>query len=100
MAKFLVLYRAPTSAREQMAGATPEQAQAGMDAWTAWSGKAGSAIVDYRAPLGDGQVIGSGTAHGELAGYSIHDGGSHHDLTHLLDEPPHRHNPGGSSGTR
>jgi hypothetical protein len=33
MKKFLVLYRAPISAREQMAKATPEQAKAGMDAW-------------------------------------------------------------------
>jgi hypothetical protein len=37
MKKFLVLYRAPISAREQMAKATPEQAKAGMDAWMGWA---------------------------------------------------------------
>jgi hypothetical protein len=57
--KFLVLYRSPVSAREQMASATPEQAQAGMEAWQAWGEKAGAAIVDFGAPLdGDGDVTG------------------------------------------
>jgi hypothetical protein len=37
MSKFLVLYRSSVSAREQMANATPEQAQAGMQAWQAWA---------------------------------------------------------------
>ena len=100
MAKFLVLYRAPTSAREQMAGATPEQAQAGMDAWMAWSTKAGSGIVDFGAPLGDGQVIGSGTPHGDLAGYSILEGGSQDDVMKLLEDHPHMHTPGGSIEVR
>jgi hypothetical protein len=38
MAKFMVLYRAPVSPQEQMASASPEQAQAGMEAWMAWAG--------------------------------------------------------------
>ena len=37
MSKFMVLYRAPLSAREQMASATPEQMQAGLEAWQAWA---------------------------------------------------------------
>ena len=41
MTKYLLLYRSPVSAADQMSGATPEQAQAGMDAWTVWGGKAG-----------------------------------------------------------
>jgi hypothetical protein len=48
--KFLVLYRSPVPAREQMASATPEQAQAGMEAWQAWAQKAGSSIADLGAP--------------------------------------------------
>ena len=36
MKKFLVLYRSSVSAAEQMAAATPEQAQAGMDAGRRW----------------------------------------------------------------
>ena len=46
MAKFLVLYRSKVSAVEQMAQSTPEQAQAGMDAWTTWAEQAGDAVVD------------------------------------------------------
>lgn len=57
MPKYLLLYRSPTSAPEQMASATPEQAQAGMDAWQAWMTKAGDAIVDFGAPVqGEGDV--------------------------------------------
>ena len=51
MKKFLVLYRAPVSAADQMKNATPQQAKAGMDAWMAWAGKAGSSITDMGAPL-------------------------------------------------
>jgi hypothetical protein len=40
VARFLVLYHSSTSAREQMANATPEQAKAGMDAWMSWAGRA------------------------------------------------------------
>jgi hypothetical protein len=32
MSKFMILYRAPESVREQMANATPEQMQAGLEA--------------------------------------------------------------------
>lgn len=51
MPKFMILYRSPVTAAEQMASGSPEQAQAGMDAWMAWAGKAGAAIVDLGAPL-------------------------------------------------
>ncbi len=43
MTKYLLLYRAPVSAAEQMASSTPEAAQAGMEAWMAWGERAGSA---------------------------------------------------------
>lgn len=46
MTKFLVLYCSSTSAQEQMANATSEQMQAGMQEWMNWAGKAGSAVVD------------------------------------------------------
>lgn len=86
MPKYLVLYRSPTSAREQMAGATTEQAQAGMEAWQAWAAKAGPAIVDLGAPL-DGD---------DVTGFSILQADSRADLDSLLAEHPHRHIPGGS----
>lgn len=37
MQKFLVLYRSSVGAREQMAGASSEQAEAGMAAWQSWT---------------------------------------------------------------
>ena len=49
--KFMVLYNSSVSAREQMAGATPEQRQAGMEEWMAWAGRAASAIVDLGTPM-------------------------------------------------
>ena len=62
MNKYVVLYRASTSAADQMANATPEQMQAGMDAWMSWSQRAGSAIVDLGTPLGNGRHIADGGA--------------------------------------
>ena len=57
MTKYLVLYNAPTSAADQMAQASPEEAQAGMDAWMAWAKEAGDAVVDLGMPLGKGRHL-------------------------------------------
>ena len=54
----------------------PEQRQAGTELWQAWAAKAGSAIVDLGAPLGDGAIIGDGEAYKDLAGYSSLDADS------------------------
>ena len=51
MTKYLLLYRAPVSAAEQMASSTPEAAEAGMEAWMAWGERAGSAVVDMGSPV-------------------------------------------------
>jgi hypothetical protein len=96
MSKFLVLYRATTSAREQMAQAAPEKAKAGMDAWMAWAGKAGGAVVDLGAPLDDGAAVGSGKVDDEIAGFSILEAGSQADVVKLLEDHPHSHMSGGS----
>jgi hypothetical protein len=85
MSKFLVLYRSPVSARAQMANATPEQAQAGMQAWQAWAQKSESAIVDLGAPL-DGD--------GDVTGFSILQADSRASLGEVLGDHPHRHTPG------
>lgn len=82
MTNFLVLYRADTTAMEQMSNATPEQAQAGMQAWTAWFENAGPAVVDGGAPLsGDDRT---------LAGYSVLQAESRDALDAILDSHPHR----------
>jgi hypothetical protein len=90
MTKFMILYRSPVTAREQMASSTPEQGQAGMDAWTAWAGKAGDAIVDLGAPLADAAWVGPGSGDGlHVTGFSILQAESADELTAILDGHPH-----------
>ena len=90
MTKYLLLYRSPVSARDQMANATPEQAQAGMDAWMTWAGKAGSAILDMGAPTMSVATLGDGSADpGDVSGYSQMEAASLDELKGLLDGHPH-----------
>jgi hypothetical protein len=99
MSKFMVLYRSSTSARDQMANATPEQMQAGMEAWMAWAGKAGDAVVDLGAPLALATHVGPGSSvpgGEEISGYSILQADSAQALTAALDGHPHLQMPGNS----
>jgi hypothetical protein len=99
MKKFLVIYQSSVSAREQMSRATPEQAKAGMAAWMAWSQKAGTAIVNLGAPVGNPAKISGGTAadsKSEIGGFSILQAESRDALTALLKEHPHFMAPGAS----
>ena len=99
MTKFIVLYRSALSARDQMASATPEQAKAGMEAWMAWAGKAGDAIVDLGAPLEGAAQIGAGSTAGgqaQITGYSILQAESVDALASILDAHPHLQMPGSS----
>jgi hypothetical protein len=91
MKRFLILYMSPTSARDLMASATAEQAQAGMDDWMAWAKKAKTAIVDLGAPLAD-----VGGVRGNVTGFSILQAGSAKDIEELLKEHPHRKLPAAS----
>ena len=52
MAKYLVLYRSSVDALQQMASASPEQAQEGMAQWMRWAGQAGTQLVDMINPSG------------------------------------------------
>src|SRR5262245_26466126 len=96
MKKYLVLYRAPISSREQMAQGTPEQQQAGMDAWMAWAKRAADSIVDLGSPLGDTAQVGGGHVAGHIGGFSILRAASLDDAKKLLDKHPHFMMPGGS----
>jgi hypothetical protein len=90
MTKFMVLYRSQVSAREQMAGATQEQAQAGMDAWMTWASKAGDAIVDLGSPLAEAAHVGPEMpASAHISGFSILQAESADALTAILDGHPH-----------
>lgn len=100
MSKYLVLYRASASAADQMANATPEQMQAGMDAWMNWSKRAGDAVVDLGAPLGNGRHIGDGSASAsdtDVTGFSILQADSADAVFELLRDHPHFQTPGDSS---
>lgn len=88
MTKYLVLYRSSTTAEEQMSQSTPEQAQAGMDAWMAWAGEAGDAIVDLGTPLS--VVDPAGDSGDPIGGYSILQAESHEALEKVLAGHPHK----------
>jgi hypothetical protein len=89
MKKFLILYTSPTSAREEMSKASPEQAKSGMDAWKAWAKKAGHALVELGAPLAD-----VGGTHSKVTGFTILQASSANEIEQLLKEHPHRKMPG------
>lgn len=90
MTKYLLLYRAPVSATEQMADASPEDAQAGMDAWMTWASKVGSALVDMGSPVAPALNVGADRATGDyIGGYSITEADSAAALEALLDGHPH-----------
>ena len=72
MTKYLLLYRSSGSAVDQMADATPEQAQTGMEQWMSWAGRVGDALVDTGAPTNSvGSVGAAPTADSFVGGYSI-----------------------------
>src|ERR1700730_19303574 len=71
MSKFLFLYRGPAPPMEDF---TPEQTAEQMQAWGAWMGKLGSALVDAGAPFGARTTVsdnGSSPAPSDQNGYSI-----------------------------
>jgi hypothetical protein len=86
--KYLVLYRSSITAGEQMAQSTPEQTQAGMDAWTAWAEQAGDAVVDLGTPV---EVVETGGDSGDpIGGYSILQAESNEALGKVLEDHPHK----------
>ena len=92
MGKFIVLYHAPASANQQMENASPEEMQAGMQAWMKWAEACGSGLVDMGAPLANGQsVTTSGTVASdrEVTGYSILQAESMEAAVAMLQGHPH-----------
>lgn len=87
MTKYLVLYRAKTSAADQMSQSSPEQAQAGMQAWMDWAQRAGEAVVDLGSPLG--VVDPAGDEGDPIGGYSILQAESAEALAAVLHGHPH-----------
>ncbi len=83
--KFLVLYRTDVSAQQQMSESTPEQAEAGMQEWMAWAGRAGDSLVDMGSPVAPA----SDGADAAIGGYSILEAESLQALDTVLDGHPH-----------
>jgi hypothetical protein len=97
MSKFIVLYRAPQSAMEQMASGSPEQREAGAAAWRAWATKVSYALTDLGAPLAHTTHVGPGGASEDgVCGYSILESGSADEIETILKGHPHLTVPGAS----
>jgi hypothetical protein len=97
VAKFMILYRSAVDATQQMAAASPEQAQEGMAAWMRWAEKAGPAILDLGSPLGNSRVVPEAAAAETgvpIGGFSILQADSADNLAKLLDDHPHLQMPG------
>ncbi len=90
--KFLILYKAPISAMEQMKNASPEDMKKGMEPWMAWGERCGKGLIDMGSPVGNAHSI-TKSNHGEtkstIAGYSILEADSWKDLKKMLDGHPH-----------
>jgi hypothetical protein len=76
----------------QLAGATPEQVKAGMDAWMEWAQRRGDAVVDLGVPLGEARRIDPKSvapSSSQVAGYSILQADSLEGAVELLRDHPH-----------
>lgn len=89
MEKYLVLYRSQMTMGEQMAGASPEDMQASLDAWLAWGAAAGDALVDWGSPTMPTASDDPGPA-GWIGGYSIVQADDINGAHAVLADHPHR----------
>jgi len=65
MGKYVLVYQGGAMAESE------EATQAAMQAWGAWFGSLGTAVVDGGAPFGPSAAVGGGPVRSELTGYSI-----------------------------
>jgi hypothetical protein len=97
MTKFLLTYTTSTVATEPMTSSNPESAQTEMDAWNAWAARCGAHLIDFGAPLGNGQTVtgaGAGPSSGGVTGYSLVGADSMDEAVALLDGHPFFADPG------
>ena len=74
MNRYIILYKAPTSVRERLARATPEEAQQGVQLWIDWQERVGDALLYPGAPIGQAMAVtsaGAAAAHSAVVGISI-----------------------------
>ena len=92
MKKYIIIYKAPMTAAEQMAGSGPEEGQKGMELWMEWAKKCGNALVDLGTPLGNSQIVTpTMTLPGDekIIGYSILQAERMADAEALIKDHPH-----------
>jgi len=95
VAKFMVLYRSTAEATEQLAAASPEQAQEGMEMWLKWAERVGPSLVDMGSPVGNSRTLpGSAETGVPVGGYSLLEADSAEAVTTLLEDHPHLQAPG------
>ena len=100
MPKYLVLYKSTTTSEELMANSTPEQMEAGMQAWMEWSQRTGDALLDLGSPLGNGKKVttdGATDGGAHIGGYSVLQADSIDEATALVKDHPHFMTPGDSA---
>ena len=74
MAQFIFFYRASPEAMQRMGSATPEQQQAHMGKWQAWTESNAESLLNAGTPFSGGQVLtgtGSADVDGTMMGYAI-----------------------------
>ncbi|WP_026556458.1 hypothetical protein [Arthrobacter sp. 35W] len=99
MTRFVVLYHAPQSAPDAMAGNDDAAAAEGMQLWMDWAARAGEHLVDMGQPLGNAQEIttmGDVEAKSTVGGYSILEADSLDHAVSLMNGHPHLMMPGAS----
>jgi hypothetical protein len=79
-----------------MAKATPEQNQAVLAGWRAWSQRASGSLVELGAPLAEPTVLKGSAAPGFVGGFSIVQADSAEAAKRIFDGHPHFENPGNS----
>ena len=92
MKKFLILYTAPTPAREQMQKSTPEEMKKGMEPWMAWKDKLGDKLVDMGMPLGNAMTVTKNDVmpgDAEVVGYSVLQADSIDEAVEMVKNHPH-----------
>jgi len=77
-----------------MEGASPDDAQAGMDAWMQWAGKVGDSMVDMGSPLQTVATVGGSSSGGYIGGFSVLEADSADAAKALVDGHPHLMSPG------
>jgi hypothetical protein len=89
MAKFILLYKGPATPQADI---TPEVGERLMQAWNAWMGKVGNALVDRGAPfVANSTAIagdGSTSSASDLNGYTILEAPDLNSATSLVGGNP------------